>query len=349
MRVRLIVSTAALLAACDHGWPFQPGQHTPDGPLDPSPPVRLTLNLGDDRTPSWLPDGSGVVYTRERLDRDDTDHCLAIQPADGGPIVRQMCHNTGGGLDSVDALVSPAVRDDGTLAYVRWTGRLIPARSVAPDRMAIMLATLDAPAPGRVLRIVPYVAPPPSDTLHRAIQDLQWLDDSTLIYVASGIAYPDSRDTLIWGLEIATLTIGAAPTVQVIPGTAGASSVAVSATGDTIYYTLNGDSRVFRRSLVGAQIDTVHDFGAIARDVAVRGSRLFAIVGGDVIFELDAALGLVQRDNGGTLQRLDMQTGQVTDSLLVLARNPAVSPDGRAVVAQIRSGRPHELWLVTAP
>lgn len=309
------------------------------------------MSPGDDRTATWLPDGSGILYTRERHDRPDGDHCLAVLPPGGGSIVRDVCHNTGLGLDSADALIGPALRRDGALAVVRWSGSLVPFRSLAPLRVAIVVATLDAPAPGRVVRTVPYVAPPPSDSLHRAIQDLQWLDDGTLIYVASHVAYPFSQDTLIWGLEIATVTVGAVPAVQVIPGTLGASSVAVGATRDTIYYTVNGDSRVFRRALAAGQVDTIHDFGAIVRDVALRGTRLYAIVGGDVVFAVDPVLGPVQRDNGGTLQLFDLQSGALTDSLLTLARHPAVAPNGRAVVAQVAAGGggAHDLWLVTVP
>ena len=49
-----------------------------------------------------------------------------------------------------------------------------------------------------------------------------------------------------------------------------------------IYYTLGGDTRVYRRVLASGDVSVVHDFGAagITRDVHAAGNRLTAIVGG---------------------------------------------------------------------
>jgi hypothetical protein len=54
--------------------PIQTGSTRPRSTLHLALPRRLTFNLGDDRTPSWLPDGSGIIYSSEREDRPDHDH-----------------------------------------------------------------------------------------------------------------------------------------------------------------------------------------------------------------------------------------------------------------------------------
>jgi hypothetical protein len=44
MSARRLVLLAVLLAACEHGAPFRPGDYGPDGGFGSSPPTRLTLS-----------------------------------------------------------------------------------------------------------------------------------------------------------------------------------------------------------------------------------------------------------------------------------------------------------------
>src|ERR671910_481089 len=76
---------------CEHSSPAQPEQPPALPPFSSSPPVRLTFNRADDRTPSWLPDGSGIIYSSERQDRSDRDRCLSVLPASGGTISATYC------------------------------------------------------------------------------------------------------------------------------------------------------------------------------------------------------------------------------------------------------------------
>src|SRR5260370_34020142 len=71
----------AVLAACEHTSPFRPGLYAPTGPLRSGSPLRLTYNPGQDLTPTWLPDGSAILYARERLERPGQDPLLAPVPA----------------------------------------------------------------------------------------------------------------------------------------------------------------------------------------------------------------------------------------------------------------------------
>jgi WD40 repeat protein len=351
-RTRSAILAAGLLAACAHDAPFRPRVDAPQGPYDPTPPVRLTRNPLGDRFPAWRADGTGILYSTDRADRFDHDRCLALLPAAGGAIERYICYQGGGSDDSVDAFESVAAATNGALAFTHASAFIGFSWPIAPYfRRLVKLAG----GPAQELLDIPYLAP--SGRTHQALSHLAWLGTDTLVYVGADIAYPrpcpGCVDTLQWGIEIALLDLsGAAPVVSIVPGTGGASAVAVGA-GDTIYYTLNGDSRVLRRALASGDTATVHDFGAagIARDPAVRGRRLVAVVGGDVIYEVDAVLGPVQRDNGGILHVVDLATGG--DSVPVNPadryRRPALSPDGKHVALEGVAGRTTDLWLVTLP
>ena len=121
---------------------------------------------------------------------------------------------------------------------------------------------------------------------------------------------------------------------------------------DTVYYTTNGDSRVYRLVLPTETITVVHDFGArIVRDVQVAGGRLVAVVGGSVSFTTDSVLGPVQRDGGGVLYLVDL----VSDVAVPLTsdseffRHPALSPGGDRLVAEMITGGTSDIWAVRLP
>ena len=99
----------ASLAACEHSSPFHPGTYAPTGPLGSGSPLRLTYSPGQDLTPVWLPDGSGILYSRERVDRRDRDRCLARLPAGGGAITGELCDRIPAADDSTDAYQWPEI------------------------------------------------------------------------------------------------------------------------------------------------------------------------------------------------------------------------------------------------
>jgi len=143
----------------------------------------------------------------------------------------------------------------------------------------------------------------------------------------------------------------------VLPGTRYASSVAVDSgdgVGSAIYYTLGGDSRVYRADPAGGPPAVVHDFGTagIARDVEVRSGTLIALVGGNVAFGFDTTLGYVQFDGGGDVYRVDLAAGTTVPVTArgSRARHPALSPSGARVVAELPGGGAGpSLWLFAVP
>lgn len=335
--------------------PFRPGDYGPDGPFPGGLVTRLTFNPGDDFGAAWLPGGAGgagIVYSAERLDRADHDRCLAVQPPAGGVVTAYSCPTTGAN-DSLDVFENAAVSDDGRVAYVRVASHRFPV-PIGPDAQALVVGTLNDPAGGRVVRPQPFALLDGDAAAH-----LAWLDSTRVIYVAQRVRYPRpcsscAPDTVRTGLRVVTVEFGGStPVLTEIAGTDSASSVAVGATSDTIYFTRNGDSRVYRYAFSGGDTATVHDFGfaGIARDVSVAAGRLAAVVGGDVFHVVDSILGPSQPDNGGPLFFVTLATGAETvfGDNTSRFRRPVLSPNGTRVVFEDWITVRPDLFLMSVP
>ena len=350
------VCLAAGIVACEHTAPFAPGVYTPNGPFGTGTPLRLTYNPGTDLGPLWLPGGTGILYTAERLDRVDHDRCIAILPAAGGTISRYACGRTAAD-DSVNVFENVALAADGRIAYVRLASNRLPVPPITPERQALVVAPLSDPNDVRILRPLAYTAP--SGRIHQGISHIGWLGPTRLVYLGENITYPQAcsscaPDTVRTGVEITTLDFaGATPVLATVPNTDSASSVAVGASSDTIYFTRNGDSRVYRYVFSSAATDTVFDFtgSGIARDVAVSGGRLVAVVGGDIRYVVDSILGASQVDRGGELHFVTLATGaeSVIGNATSRFRHPALSADGTRVAAEVWTFGSADLWLLDVP
>jgi WD40-like Beta Propeller Repeat len=334
----LAVAGSVLLAfACGHTDPFSTPPFSTDQPFDPTPPVQLTLNQGADRSPSWLPDGSGIIYSSQPLGRPDGDVCLAELPPSGGTQRRLVCDLSRLGSDTNNAIESPVVAADGRLAFLKASSS-IGGTNPFRERLAVAPG-LDA-ANATEVQAVPYT--PPGEPTRSGVQALRWLDPSHLIFVG-GLATLRRAcplcvlDSIATGFKIDILNLDGGTVPSPLPGTDQASGVSVGQSADEIYFTLAGDSRVYRRAISTGEMAVAHDFGAagIARDVHVVGARLAAIVGGRVSFSVDPLLGPVQWDSGGIVHVVDLATDAdaALDAGNRLYRRPALSPtDGRLVV-----------------
>jgi len=352
-RLTAAVGLALALASCGHSASFVAPGTGSDRPFAGGSPRRLTFNLGDDRAPAWLPDGSGLVYSFQRLDRPDRDRCLGLLPPEGGRLLRTLCDANPAADDSTNVLTEPAPTAGGRLAYLLVGSQAI---DITPGYTAVVLGTLGSPAAVQVLRTFPYFAP---DTLrHDAASQLRWLDTTTVVYLAERVGYerPCQRcpvDTLRTGVDVVRLGLsGNATSLALIPGTRFASSVAAGESADIIYYTLGGDSRVYRRVLSSGTVSVAHDFGSgIVRDVQVVGARLIAVVGGGVAFAFDSVLGYpIQRDRGGPLVLVDLASGAETvlPGNALAFRHPALAPSGTRLVAEAVDSVA-DLWMFDLP
>ena len=331
----LALIAVAAAVACGHGEPFTPADQGTSTPIGEGSPRRLTFSPADDRTPAWLPDGSGIVYSMQRTDRRDDDRCLSILPATGGRIVRTLCNTVRAYDDSTDRYESPAVSADGRILYLRaisWIGLQ------KGPQLRLMLGRIEDPASAVEVTRVPYFAS--NGRTHSNISQIRWLDATRFVYLGEELFYEGSTfypDTFVTGRDVVHGVLsGETATLEVVPGTTDASSVAVGDDGDTIYFTLGGDSRVYRRSLSTGDQSVIHDFGEIARDVQVHGNTLVAVVGRSVFWSDEAAHGWTQRDEGGDLVIVDLGTGAVTRHAYdeTLFRRPALSPAGDRIVVE---------------
>lgn len=332
-----------LLAACEHPAPFRPEDNGRDGPLFPASIAQLTYSSGQDVIPEWLPDGSAFVYTAERSDRVDHDRCLAFMPDSGGTISRYACPTVAPD-DSVHVLDEAAIVGD-SIAYVRAsTERFL--QGIGPDRQELVVAPLAEPNAARLLQQIPFTTP--WGATYDAISQLAWIGaaGNRLAFIGERVTYPRPcssclPDTVRTGVGLVLADVGTGPLVLTrMPDGDSASSLAVSANGDSIYFTKVGDSRVFRHTLSSVQTDTVLDFVfGVARDVTVSSGLLAAVVGGN-------SGGPAASDRGGFLMLVNGASPVQLGDSSFLFRRPALSPSGDRLVVSATAGVPTaDLWL----
>jgi hypothetical protein len=330
----------ATMAGCGHTEPFGSQDFGSDQPLVPTPPIQLTLNQGQDRWAAWLPDGSGILYSSQFAGTHDHDVCLALLPPSGGRQRQLTCSVSPNGATRTEALESAAPASDGRLAFVAASGEI---GRLIPDVQQLSLGTVADPAARSSLLSIPYTIP--GSRTHFGISQIRWLGPNRLVYLgeAVNIVAPCpgcERDTLRSGLDGVQLELspGAAP--QAIPGTENASGISPGANEDEVYYTLGGDTRVYRRILSTGEVFVVHDFGpdSVARDVDVLGQAMAVVVGGRVHFAVDPSLGPTQWDSGGLVHVVsltdDSDVPIVNPTSDGLFRRPRLSPTGNEIVAE---------------
>jgi hypothetical protein len=323
---------------CGHSEPFGAEHFDTDQPFNPTPPIRLTLNRGPDRGAAWLSGGLSIAYSAQLLDSHDHDVCLAVMPATGGRQTALTCQLVPNGAFLTEAVESPAPASDGRLAFVVASSGI---GAQVPVTQSLALGTLANPTEYQTLRSLPYTSA--SGRFIGGISQLHWLDQQRLLYLAEvvSIRLPCNGctiDTVRSGLEAHIVSVDVPGSVDVVPGSDFASGVSPGSSGDEVYYTLGGDSRVYRRVLSSGEVTTAYDFGAsgIARDVDVVGGTLAAVVGGRVAFSTDSSLGPVQWDSGGTLHVVDLTNGSdIPIDGPGLFRRPRLSPDATQVVAEV--------------
>ena len=335
--MRAVALLLVAVTACAYDVPWTPGSYGPNGPFTGGSPGKITLNPGADRTPAWLPGDSAVLYSVERGDPPH-DRCFGVLSARQWTLERWLCHLSPTAADSVDAFEWPAVRGDGRLAYQHAVWE---STSLAPLARSLVLATLDRWDETRTLLAFPHTGGAgPSSTVDGA-RDVVWLDDTSVAFVRErmsvGLDPLTGRiDTTVSPIDVERVDFGGdSSVVTVVPGTTGATSMAVNDSATAIYYTLDGDTVVYRRRLATAVVDTLFAFaaGPAAIDVQVRGSRLIAVVGGDL-----------------HVVDLPSQTDVVIPGPGVAFAHAALSADGRTVVLEgaLGTGAP-DLWRVLLP
>ena len=355
-RLPALLAAAAVIAACGHGdpWTFD---HAPlTAPRQPGPVARLTYNPGDDLDPAWFPDGSSFVYTTERRDRRDADHCVAVMGIEGGTLRGMLCERRPASDANTDIFSVATPGPDGRVAVLYTIFDLFVLRGYYGR--VLLVDSLDALLTFRRVPIAyPYRAA--GGFTHDGIAEIAWRSPTQLAYLATLPNYPlpckTCRRDAATPVQVVLVDLaGDTAVTQAVPNTTFATSIAVQGP-DTLYFTLMGDGRVFRRVLSSGEETVVRDYGsAIARDVQVTGRRLVAIVGGQVLVELLTNIGYVQNDDGGEVHVLDLASGMETVVAVPtgrLFRRAALSPDGRTLLAESRASPADnwDIWMVGLP
>ncbi|HXW96977.1 MAG TPA: hypothetical protein VEI47_05275, partial [Gemmatimonadales bacterium] len=253
---------------------------------------------------------------------------------------------------------NPAPGPGGRLA---WVEAHSPVGSLSPLHRTIRTGSLAVTDSGQVAITLPYVAS--SGQLHGTAIDLAWIGSDTLVYVGAealigSVCNGCKKDTLVTGRDIVLLDLkDPTHTPNVVPGTTSASSVWPSADGTAIYYTLGGDTKVYRRSLALGAVSVVADLDTlgITRDVSVQDSVLLAVAGGLVSYNVNPVFDRLQGDSGGVLIRLDLRAGGpvALGDTFHYYRRPRLSPDRRFVVTEGTDRKTGlqiaTLWLITLP
>lgn len=328
------------LAGCAHTEPFTPGNFDTDAPFNPTPPIQLTLNRGPDRHAAWLPDGSALLYSTQLEGTRDHDVCLALLPPTGGRQRSLSCTLSPLADQRTESLESGAAASDGRLAFIAASNAI---GALVPAVQELSLATLADPALRTSLLAIPYTIS--GRPAHSGISQLRWLGPSRLVYLGEAVnVYSPckdcEKDTLRSGVDGVWLDLAVGATPQAIAGTGNASGVSPGSSEDEVFYTLGGDTRVYRETISSGAATVVFDFGGagIVRDVHVVGTRMVAIVGGRVHFTIDPTFGPTQWDSGGFVHVVDLSDGSdltVTGPAdRALYRRPQLSPAGSEVIVE---------------
>lgn len=329
------------VSACAHGESFEYQFHPEQGPLEPGAPVLLTRSALEDQFAGWLPDGSGILYSYIPDPQGSRDRCLGLLPPTGGQIFRSRCYRADLDGDSTDVLGVAAAQSAEDVVWVEQhnlAGRLVP------DYGAIAIGGLNDAVASRRLVALPYIAP--SGSVHATLTNLHWLSSTQLAYIGSDIVVRAlckgcAPDTVIVGKEVMLLNPNGGtpqPLTPELAGTAEVTSIWPTPDGAGLFYTLGGDTRVWRRALAGGTPELVFDFDSmgVARDVSIAGDRLAAVVGGNVSFGSETSIPLRQIDSGGNLATVNLTTGDATvlEFRKTCYRRPVLAPSGNALVVE---------------
>ncbi len=265
--VALLLALAAAVAGCSHTEPPTGPPQAPEGPFGTTTPIRLTFNSGQDVYPSYAEDGSSILYTFQVPGRPDRDRCLGIIPASGGSRVFEVCETRVGYNDSTDMIASGALGTDGRLIYLHTTSR---TNAQLPGSSRLYVTDTTAGSTPRLLLTMPV---PFGGSSVDWLADIRWTGDATFLalgqqFTVVPVGAGAARDTVYIPIGVAKGMVSpTGATLQLIPGTEGATSYARSTDGTAILFT-RGGSTVFRVAVDGGAatpLATIPSVGAADR------------------------------------------------------------------------------------
>lgn len=334
--VRTVVGFALVLlvGSCGHSDPFLTTPPTDgDRPFSTGPSVRLTFDEGMDRFPAFTPDDRTMWYSFAPPERADGDRCLASMPARGGSRT-EYCLPSIVDATRRDAFDQASPGPDDQLIYGRYES-VIGALLVSSG--SLDLASVTHPLAGRSLLSLPHNF---GGIGFNHIGRIRWIANDHVIVVAENQSLIPhctacaKRDTIVLGAGLLDGRITAeSATFQLIEGTRDAADFAISASGDSLYFTRSDDLN--EPTGRASSLYAVPLGGGVAQ-------RLFSVAASDTFYSI-ARIGAryAVRSNRGILS-VDLTSGSSTTLVGVNADAPAgfgmitASTDGCSLLVESR-------------
>lgn len=327
-----------LAVACGHSDPYQVSAiPASDSPFSGNVPIQLTFDDGKDRFPALTPDNQILWYSFQSRDRPDGDRCLASMPAAGGSRT-EYCLPDVASLTRREGFDFPTPGPEGQLLYTRYVSDI---GAFLSDSGTLMLADVNAPLQARPLLRLPANVDGAGFTY---IGRIRWVARDRIILVAEDMSVRricgacTDKDTIYRGtalLEGRITPTGAA--FARIPGTDQANDFAISAGGDSLYFSRTDEDPLVP-PLRAHQVYAVPIAGGTPRVV-------FTGAVGDTIYSITRIGSRLAVTSKGTIRSVDLANGN-TGSLAFRSFGGAsdfgmvsASTDGCRIWAEFRRAR----------
>ncbi len=315
------------------------------GPSGTGADIRLTFNANQDYWPTWTGDGKGILYAFVPVGSNPEHRCIGLLPAAGGSGSWQLCDDRATQGDSVSSFPAFALGSDGQLLYVEAVARRGPSSS-SPAHVTLFLSDTAHPFNRQALLSLPTTV---AGMTVGWLGDIVWTGSTTFIALAQDFGAAQhcraciAIDTLFLPGAVVRGTVSATgATLQVVVGTAGATSYALAESGATIAFTLRDDRRLFKVPAVGGTITTVATVtpagNAQLLGVSCRGSTCIVAADPVTLTAIDGGSTLASITAGPfELRGVSLTTGavQVLRTATGILATPQISPLSGDVVAQV--------------
>ena len=341
-----------LLAACDHGAPFESPPPVGLGPFSGAVPRRLTFDPGANRTPSVA--GGMILFSRQSsaepgsYNSNGREECIAFMPVEGGSLSRTLCPDRL--IPQPDTLVDtwfePSLSPDGKRLAFMWQ-RAYRVSALAYLDAYLTVNDLEHPADTTGIRHeVIWVRPGvPNPTRAGVATRITWLGADTLRFLATrehiqkvkGGGAERVTDTTWDTFALVDLDLRT-NLLSLVPG--GDSLLAYAAApGGGLWIVKDADSSALLHldPATGALLPVGRFSSAVLDLINVDGAPVAITRAGVAIERLDVATGALSADSGfsGPARRL------------------AAAGSGRFVAeieqANVLFGAPPALWLFAVP
>lgn len=331
---------AGMLSACSHTPAFE-STVTASGPFTTGADIRLTYNSDQDYWPRWTQDGQGILYAFVAGGATVNHRCLGLLPAGGGSRIWELCDNRFGQADSSTSFTGYALGSDGRLLYAESVANVLGVST-----SSLWLADSANPfVRSRLLSLPVTTSAGPLNWL----ADISWTGPTTftalgqLFETAPHCLRCPAQDSVFYehGAVLSGVISNGSATVQVIDGTAGATSYSAADNGASIVFTVGADARLFKVPAAGgtpAVVAAVAPGNDVALGVSCNATICLVATAPIVLFNGGGPIFPALRAGGEqALRSVQLSSGatQLVKTAAQVISSPLISPTTGDVVAQI--------------